>query len=285
MNKLKPYLFPIIKILPALAVIILSVKRNDIYYIEEMSIRRMVGFACILLSAAAIYFIFIAIRELFEIHSKREKQRPLSEKETKNSKQFALNDVATIVKAESIVSFVAWYYGDRIKFGSASDYDRTTGEFFDKAFYVEDKTFTDIEEFKTELHKYSVCSVLTVISIDDLPPDEYSFDLSKKAINLTYSQLKAVLTGLKDYGSVEVEFAVSGDTEYQECWMGHTWHNNYWFGLTPDCMQGYDFDSFEELVNAKVFHGKSLKEILDIVEILSIDGCDPEERLPYYPGE
>lgn len=88
--------------------------------------------------------------------------------------------------------------------------------------------------------------------------------------------------------SVEIEFSVKGDPKYQSCWMGKMPDKNdnkkdlYWYGLVPDCSEAYDYDSFWAFSSAPIFNGKSLKEIWNDVGILSIDGCDPEERLPTY---
>ena len=38
-----------------------------------------------------------------------------------------------------------------------------------------------------------------------------------------------------------------------------------------DGSQAYDFDSFEQLVNANIFYGKSIKDIWNLVTLLSID--------------
>lgn len=48
--------------------------------------------------------------------------------------------------------------------------------------------------------------------------------------------------------------------------------NLYWFGLTKDGQNAYDFYSFEKMSEAKVFDGKNLKEIRDSVEIFNILG-------------
>ena len=59
----------------------------------------------------------------------------------------------------------------------------------------------------------------------------------------------------------------------------------YWFGLTEDGKNAFDYATFEEFSNAKVFDGKSLVEIWDTVTVKEIDGCDPTERLRDYIGE
>ena len=61
---------------------------------------------------------------------------------------------------------------------------------------------------------------------------------------------------------IEIEFCIDSYEDYQCSWLGKML---------------YDKD-------AKVFHGKSIKEIWDLVTILSIDACNIEERLPFYLG-
>lgn len=86
---------------------------------------------------------------------------------------------------------------------------------------------------------------------------------------------------------IEIEFLIIDNEKYNECWMGKIYDSNigkdtYWFGLTPDGMNAYDYASFEEMSEASVFDGKSLRKIWNHVEIISIDGCEPQERLKYY---
>lgn len=78
---------------------------------------------------------------------------------------------------------------------------------------------------------------------------------------------------------IEIEFSIINNEKYDECWMGKTYDNNiekdiYWFGLTPDGMNAYDYVSFEEMSEAPVFDGCSLKGVWDKVEIISINGCE-----------
>lgn len=89
---------------------------------------------------------------------------------------------------------------------------------------------------------------------------------------------------------VEILFQVHGIAKFDYCWMGKTWSREekkdvYWYGLTSDGQNAYDYTSFEEMANDAVFDGRSLKDIWDQIEIEEIDGCDPEERLKDYIGE
>ena len=108
---------------------------------------------------------------------------------------------------------------------------------------------------------------------------------------ITFNQIKQ-LFAFETQGKycVEILFSVNGITRFDSCWMGKmpdkvTAKDVYWFGLTTDGKNAFDYPTFEEFSNAKVFDGKSLVEIWDTVTVEEIDGCDPTERLRHYIGE
>lgn len=89
---------------------------------------------------------------------------------------------------------------------------------------------------------------------------------------------------------IEIEFCVDNCETYQTSWLGKMIDKEtnkvvYWFGLTEDGSQAYDYDSFDKFSNANVFNGKSLNEIWNTVSLISIDACDIEERLQFYLGK
>ncbi len=97
-------------------------------------------------------------------------------------------------------------------------------------------------------------------------------------MKITYSDLVFVLSR---FG--EISFEVEGDEEYGNCWMGNLSDAKddrakqpFWFGLTPDGKQAYEHATMDEMVNAPVFRGQSLKSLADRINILSINGCEPE---------
>lgn len=51
----------------------------------------------------------------------------------------------------------------------------------------------------------------------------------------------------------------------------------YWFGLNQDGSQAFEYDNFENFSSAPVFDGKSLKDIWNEIELISINGCEPED--------
>lgn len=102
-------------------------------------------------------------------------------------------------------------------------------------------------------------------------------------MKLTFDNIKN-LFGFNTFGRscAEIEFCVKGMDTYQLCWMGKMPDREnpdkdcYWYGLVPDGSQAYDYDNFEDFSSAPVFEGKSLKEICDKIELLSIDSCTPD---------
>ena len=106
---------------------------------------------------------------------------------------------------------------------------------------------------------------------------------------ISYSEItKLFSTDLKGKRCIEIEFMVNGSSRYELSCMGkmpdsaNKENSVFWYGLVPDGSEAYDYDNFQDFSCAPVFCGKSLKEIWNEVEVLSIDGCDPEERLQAY---
>lgn len=87
---------------------------------------------------------------------------------------------------------------------------------------------------------------------------------------------------------IEMNFCIDNDTEYEDCWLGKMPDNKkvgnevYWYGLVSDGSQAYDYSELEYILNAKVFHGKSLCDIIEKITWYSLDGCSIEEILPDY---
>ena len=71
----------------------------------------------------------------------------------------------------------------------------------------------------------------------------------------------------------EINFSIVSDEIYDDCWMGcfSDGDTPYWFGLTPDGKQAYDYATADELLSAKVFNGKSMAELWDKVKFHTLD--------------
>ncbi len=95
---------------------------------------------------------------------------------------------------------------------------------------------------------------------------------------ITFQEICQVFSiDLKRKYCIEIQFSVLGSEKFISCWMGKmpdrkTKQDIYWFGLTDDGQNAYDYSTFEEMSEAKVFDGKSLKDIWVQIVLLSIDG-------------
>jgi len=105
-----------------------------------------------------------------------------------------------------------------------------------------------------------------------------------------FEDLIKVLSGdVVRYNScIEMNFGIDNDAKYEDCWMGKMPDRDnlgkelYWYGLVPDGSQAYDYAKLEDILNAEVFHGKSLCDVIEKVTWYSLDGCSIEERLLDY---
>ncbi len=75
-------------------------------------------------------------------------------------------------------------------------------------------------------------------------------------------------------GVYEINFHITDNEDYQDVWMGYcNEHKEYWFGRIKGSEEnGYDFETADELLNAKVFDGKSMVELWDKAEFDLING-------------
>lgn len=99
----------------------------------------------------------------------------------------------------------------------------------------------------------------------------------------TLAQLKQIM----EKYPLEITFKVCGSETFDDCRMGNhldksTGLNEYWYGLTRDGKNAFEYPTFEEFSSAEVFDGKTLAEIWDDVTLLEINGCDPTEMIEIY---
>lgn len=131
---------------------------------------------------------------------------------------------------------------------------------------------------------YQIYNIVKII-VETRKNDKGSQFIEQKIAFEDLEKVFAVSVG--KIACIEIEFNLSNSEKFCQCWMGKTYDKEieqeaYWFGLTEDGMNAYDYTSFEEMSQASVFDGKSLKDVWDDIEMISIDGCEPKERVKYY---
>jgi hypothetical protein len=93
---------------------------------------------------------------------------------------------------------------------------------------------------------------------------------------------------VKHNSCIEMNFCIDNDIVYGDCWLGKMPDRGnprkavYWYGLVPDGSQAYEYTELEDFIDAKVFNGKSMRDVFEKVTWYSLDGCSIEGMLPYY---
>lgn len=93
---------------------------------------------------------------------------------------------------------------------------------------------------------------------------------------------------LKYNSCIEMNFCIDNDKEYEDCWIGKMPDKGdvtkeiYWYGLVQDGSQAYDYNELEDILNAKVFYGKSIYDVIEEITWYSLDGCSIEDMVSYY---
>ncbi|MGL5149018.1 MAG: hypothetical protein ACRC7N_00390 [Clostridium sp.] len=74
-------------------------------------------------------------------------------------------------------------------------------------------------------------------------------------------------TDVVKYNScIEINFCIDNDSKYNDCWIGKMYEQGkdlYWYGLVTDGSQAYEYDNLDDILNAKVFHGKSMCDFIE----------------------
>jgi hypothetical protein len=102
--------------------------------------------------------------------------------------------------------------------------------------------------------------------------------------------LKKILSSdvIKNNSCIEMSFCIDNSEKYDDCWLGKmpsktdSKQELYWYGIVHDGSQAYDYNILDNILNAKVFDGQSMCEIIENITWHSLDGCSIEEMLPYY---
>ena len=108
---------------------------------------------------------------------------------------------------------------------------------------------------------------------------------------ITFEQITKLFSfDTKKKYCVEIQFMLDESKKFDYCWMGKMWDTKeekdiYWYGLTADGTNAYDYVSFHDMATAPVFDGRSLIDVWDQIVIEEIDDCDPIERLLDYIGD
>lgn len=165
-DDLESYTYPILKIVVSIIIIAITVYRDKIFTIESQLLRTFVALISSIVVILCFICIYISFAEIVEMLCKKA-ERKRNRKNTSASKT-SYEVVVKTINSNDILEYKILFDKKAIKIGSSSDYNHSNGKFFDKRFYIADKEYTDLDDFKTDLIKMTTDGCLNVISIDDI---------------------------------------------------------------------------------------------------------------------
>ena len=173
-DSLRSYTYPVIKVVVCIAVILLDLAVSFHLHSDSQVfdiIIRIVS-ACVILSC--VFCIYISCAEMISVSENREKAKPISEAEMASGKWFSSDEIAAL--ARDCHSIAIEIPADRtsnrrLEVGSKSDLKPGTSHFFNKCYYIGEKDYSDISEFKAALEPYQTDTKgIFVVKIDGGKP-------------------------------------------------------------------------------------------------------------------
>ena len=169
----KPYVYPILKIVISVALIVIVFFVRFHFSIENDIVNVVTGVASVAVFVAGLQCIFRSVAEIEDIRENRTIQVKANEKVKAKYKAVPDDKIVSLVKNNDIIAIKIVSGEKVVEIGASADCKRGSSMFFDKLYYIDDNEFPDIDDFVREVRKYSDAGMLKVFSIDDCPPEVY----------------------------------------------------------------------------------------------------------------
>jgi len=169
-ESIKTYKIPIFKMLSSTALILLSINglgRIPINHAVWDVIVRICGAVIV---SVAIFQIYIAVAEMALLHDRKELANMDIAYATEHSKKYTVDNVITLLTENDVIEIVAILHSQIITMGAASNCHQGSSRFFDKVYYMNDKTFEAIDDFKAEIGNLYTDGTICIVSIDGIAP-------------------------------------------------------------------------------------------------------------------
>lgn len=163
----KSYCYPLIKLFLFILVIIIAVRRDAVFHITNMFLSNMVTVISLILTIFSILGIYVAVAELIYVYSNRKsKNHDLSE-----CVIFTTDNILQLIFDNDIIEIEISLNTNIVCIGASSDNRPSDMAFFDKQYFIDDKSYKDFDVFSKKLRSLSKDGNLLVIRIDGRKPD------------------------------------------------------------------------------------------------------------------
>lgn len=164
---MKKYIFPIIKILVSIVIILVIGSRNRFIYISNPVKSEVVNIICGLVGFFCILQIYLSVAGIISIREADSKALP-ENIASLNYREYHIDEVILLVENNDIIDLRIISNNKIFSIGASSDCKSGSSTFFDKLYYINSENFTSIDIFKSHLLSLVHDKMLKVISIDDL---------------------------------------------------------------------------------------------------------------------
>lgn len=166
-SDLASYVYPILKIMICIPVIVLCILRKKIFHFSNTWINMVITLLCLVLTMASILCLYISVGEVFHTHENRKKQKyhPV------NVRQLTIESITALVSENDIIEIEVCTNNKVIEIGASSECKYSSSIFERKLFYISSVEYETAEKFQEALLALFPQKVIPVLRIDGLPVD------------------------------------------------------------------------------------------------------------------
>ncbi len=160
-SKQKSYLYSIIILVVCVVIILLLIGSLYVDFINKQVLFRILR---TIIFVIAILSIYISFAEIIYVRENLEASK--FDLQGKKTQPFDIDDIISLLKNNDIIEIEAMYNNSLFKFGSSSECKQRDAKFYDKEYYIDNKSFKDIDSLKKELVKYCKDKKIFILTID-----------------------------------------------------------------------------------------------------------------------
>lgn len=171
-ENLKSYIYPIVKILVSIVIVITIVNRNRLFIIENDLLKISIGVACFIVAIFCVYCTYISVSEIILVYDYRKTICLDMDSALKSSKEYSIDDIIFLLTNNDIIEIEAFYNDKIIEISAVSNSRPGSSNFFDKCYRLDTKEFDSIDKMRAEMISCFDNKKIRVVSVDGLIPSD-----------------------------------------------------------------------------------------------------------------
>ena len=145
------------------------------FKVREIS--SLIGIAFLAIMLYLFILLIVSLAELIEVKDNRLKEsHALPKGAVKKAQKCKLDDILAFIEKNENAELQIIWQGKLFFAGASSSSEPNDNDMYDKEYYIGNRTFRSIDEFKSEMELFSFDDFLTVYKIDDLPCCEINLE-------------------------------------------------------------------------------------------------------------